>query len=48
MAEAAECVDALDTAHMTPLGYEGAQYVLYEDDGIHKDYENPDNYRTLF
>lgn len=48
VAEAAENVDALDTENMKPLGYEGAQYVLYEDDGIHKNYEDPSNFRTLF
>ena len=46
LAEPAETVDALDTAHLTMLGYPG-EYVLYEDDGIHKDYDNPNNYRTL-
>ena len=47
VAEVAENVEALDTAHLTMLGYKGAEYVLYEDDGIHKEYENPENYRTL-
>ena len=47
VAEAAECVDDLDTAHFKLLGYEGAEYVLYDDDGVGKDYENPGNYRTL-
>ena len=46
-AEAAESVDELDTAHLKLLGYEGAEYVLYDDDGVGKDYENPGNYRTL-
>ena len=31
----AETVDAIDTAHMELLGYDGASYELYEDDGIH-------------
>ncbi len=47
VAEAAEYVDALDTRHMTMLGYEGAEYELYEDDGVSKDYEKKENYRTL-
>lgn len=47
VAEAAECVKALDTAHMTVLGYPGAEYLLYEDDGVHKDYDNPENWRTV-
>lgn len=46
LAEPAETVEALDTEHLTMLGYAG-EYVLYEDDGVHKDYANPKNYRTL-
>ena len=29
------------------LGYEGSSYTLYEDDGIHKDYDKKENYRVL-
>ena len=47
LAESAEYVEALDTKHLTMLGYPGAEYMLYEDDGIGKDYENKENYRTL-
>lgn len=47
VAEVAEAVEDLDTEHLTMLGYEGAEYVLYEDDGAGKDYDNPDNYRVL-
>lgn len=47
LAESAEYVEALDTKHLTMLGYPGAEYTLYEDDGIGKDYENKENYRTL-
>ena len=47
LAQPAESVDALDTGNLEMLGYEGAEYVLYEDDGVHKDYENPKNLRTL-
>lgn len=47
VAEAAECVAALDTKNMQLLGYEGAEYTLYEDDGIHKDYDREENYRVL-
>ena len=47
VAEAAECVAALDTENMQLLGYEGAEYTLYEDDGVHKDYDREDNYRVL-
>ncbi len=47
VAEAAECVDDLDTAHMAMLGYDHADYVLYDDDGMSKEYEKSENYRTL-
>ena len=47
VAEAAECVAALDTKNMQLLGYEGAEYNLYEDDGVHKDYDREENYRVL-
>ena len=47
LAEAAECVDALDTEHLTMLGYQGAEYELYEDDGVSKDYRKPEEYRKL-
>ena len=47
VAESAECVAELDTTNLKMIGFEGAEYVLYEDDGVHKDYENVDNYRKL-
>lgn len=46
LAGPAETVDTLDTEHLTMLGYPG-QYELYDDDGVHKDYTNPKNYRVL-
>ena len=47
VAEAAETVDELDTEHMKLLGFEGAEYVLYEDEGVHKEYEKPEYYKVL-
>lgn len=47
VAEAAETVAELDTEHMKLLGFEGAEYVLYEDDGVQKEYEAPENYKVL-
>lgn len=47
LAEAAECVREIDTAHLTMLGYPGAAYTLYEDDGIHKDYDLASGCREL-
>lgn len=47
VADAAECVDEIDISSLRMIGYEGAEYVLYDDDGVHKDYENEKNYKTL-
>ncbi len=47
VADAAEYVDALDTEHLAMLGYEGAEYTLYEDDGVSKEYEKLENCRIL-
>lgn len=47
LAETAEYVDALDTEHLDMLGYEGAEYTLYEDDGVSKEYDKAENYRTV-
>ena len=48
LAEAAESVSELDTEHLKMVGFEGAEYMLYEDDGVHKDYDIADNYRKLY
>ena len=47
VAEVAECVKDIDTEKLKMLGYEGSSYTLYEDDGIHKDYDKKENYRVL-
>ena len=47
VADAAECVDEIDLSSLRMIGYPGAEYVLYDDDGVHKDYENEKNYSTL-
>ena len=47
VAEAAENVKDIDTSRLTMLGYEGSSYTLYEDDGIHKEYDKAENYREL-
>ena len=47
VADAAEYVDGIDMDSIRMIGYEGAGYVLYDDDGVHKDYDNEANYRTL-
>lgn len=47
LAAAAEYVEALDTEHLTLIGYPGAEYRFYDDDGVHKNYEAPEKVRTL-
>ena len=47
VAEAAECVKDIDTSMLTMLGYEDSSYTLYEDDGVHKEYDKAENYREL-
>ena len=47
VADAAECVEALDMGTVKLLGFSGASYRMYDDDGIHKDYENPGNWKIL-
>lgn len=47
VAKTAGCVEEIDTKNMQMLGYNGAVYSFYEDDGVHKDYENTKNYREL-
>ena len=39
VAKAAQCVEEIDTTQLELLGFEGAQYILYEDDGVHKNYD---------
>lgn len=46
-AEAAECVAALNTEKLELIGFAGASYRMYDDDGVHKDYENPENWKVL-
>ena len=47
VADAAECVDEIDTDTIRLIGYEGAEYMLYDDDGVHKDYDLEKNCRIL-
>jgi len=47
IADKAECVADIDTTNMAMYGYEGASYELYEDDGVHKDYNLEKYSRTL-
>ena len=47
VAKAAQCVEEIDTTQLELLGFEGAQYILYEDDGVHKNYDEQGNYKKL-
>lgn len=47
LAEAAESVAELRADALELLGYPGAEYLLYDDDGIHKDYGDPANKKLL-
>lgn len=46
LAAPAETVDAIDTRNLDLLGYEGATYTLYDDDGVSKDYDLAGHYKT--
>ena len=47
VADAAECVDEINMDTIRLIGYDGAEYVLYDDDGVHKDYDMEKNCRIL-
>lgn len=47
VAEVAESVDQIDLSTLTMLGFDEAEYLLYDDDGVHKDYENEGTCRKI-
>ena len=47
VAEVAESVEQIDMSTLTMLGFDGAEYLLYDDDGVHKDYENEGTCRKI-
>lgn len=47
LADVAESVAELRADALELLGYPGAEYLLYDDDGIHKDYGDPANKKLL-
>lgn len=49
LAAFAETVAALDETHLELIGWitEPTSYTLYQDDGLTKDYSNPQHYLTL-
>ena len=46
LCDSAQCVDDLDLNTLKLIG-NGKEYILYTDDGIGKDYDNPNNFKTL-
>lgn len=47
LANAAKNVSELDFDNLSIISYEGKQYEYYHDDGLSKDYNNPQNIRIL-
>lgn len=47
IAEKAECVADIDTVSMKMFGFENTSYALYDDDGVHKDYDLDSHVRIL-
>lgn len=47
LVKAAKCVEELDTTRPEMIGFAGAKYVLYEDDGFTTEYEKEGHYREL-
>lgn len=47
VAKAAESIMELQTDALELLGYADAEYILYDDDGSHKDYDNPANRKRM-
>lgn len=47
VAEVAESVDQIDLSTLTMLGFDETEYLLYDDDGVHKDYENEGTCRKI-
>ena len=49
LTDGGECTDEVDCDHVKALAFvkTKAEYVWYEDDGMGKDYENPDNYGRM-
>ena len=47
LAAKAESTADIDEDNLSLIGYEGAEYRLYNDDGIHKYYDSKSNYSTL-
>ncbi len=47
LVKAARCVEELDSTCPEMIGFEGAEYLLYEDDGFTKDYDKEGSYRKL-
>ena len=47
LAYAAETVETLDTKHLSTVGFDGASFTVYDDDGFGMEYEDPGHYTTI-
>ena len=47
LADAAEYVEEINTEHLKLIGFKSAEYVFYDDDGIHKDFDMKKNCRVI-
>ena len=47
LADAAETVETLDTKHLSTVGFDGASFTVYDDDGFGMEYEDPGHYTTI-
>ena len=47
VAQAAEYAEAVDASTLELLGWDGASYELYDDDGVHMDYDKREHWRML-
>lgn len=47
VAQVAQSVETIKTDSLEAIGFAGSSYQMYEDDGIHKNYDEPSNYRII-
>lgn len=47
VAEAGEYVEEVSADSIVMAGYEGGEYLLYDDDGLTRDYEKPEHFKML-
>ena len=47
IAKVGQYIEEVNVSPLTTYGYDGCTYELYNDDGVSKDYDNPDNITIL-